>query len=245
MEGDSLLKFRSICRLNGLDVTDQQLRKLEEYVQLLQDWNAKVNLVSRSEKRDIWLGHILHSISPLFLFRVQPDLRVLDLGTGGGLPGIPLAILRGDLKITLLDSIRKKISAVQDILARLQLSHVDAIVSRAEDLPKVPGFQHFDVVLARAVGPLLNLMKWSEPLLTGRMVTDDAPPSAREALPIPCLVAYKGGDLTDEVRVSRRRFTNASVKIHDVVFEGSIEIDLTNKKLVIVQFNQKSVIAAP
>lgn len=244
MESESVLKFRSICRRNGLHITDQQLKKLEDYVQLLQDWNTKVNLISRSAKKDIWLGHILHSISPLFLFRLQTGLSILDLGTGGGLPGIPLAILRGDLRITLLDSIRKKISAVQDIIDRLVLSNVAAITSRAEDLPKASNFSQFDLIIARAVAPLVDIIKWSRPLLHGRKTLPDEHVSYGEALPIPCLVVYKGGDLTMEVRASAQRFPSASIEVYDIVFDGSDEIDMSEKKLVIVQFQPKTVIAS-
>jgi len=205
---ESALRFRSICRRNGLPVSDQQLEKLGQYVQLLQDWNTKLNLVSRGERKDIWTAHILHSISPLFLLDIQPALRVLDLGTGGGLPGIPLAIVRPDLQVMLVDSIRKKIAAVQDILARLSLPNVGAVASRVEDLPRTSGFEHFDIVVARA-------------------------------LRLPCLIAYKGGDLTSEVQALTRRFPRVSVDIRNIVFDGSSEIDLTEKKLVIVTKHQK------
>lgn len=236
MESDSILKFRSICKRNGLAISDHQLRELEEYVRLLQEWNTKVNLISRSDKRDIWFSHILHSVSPLFLFRLQPELRVLDLGTGGGLPGIPLAILRGDLKVTLVDSIGKKISAVQDIIGRLRLDNVDAIVSRAEDLPKAAGFRPFDLILARGVAPLVDLMRWSRHLLAKahKNAAHYSQEPSKDFLQTPCLVAYKGGDIADELRSLSKRFAAASVVVRDILFDGSDKLDLFEKKLVII-----------
>jgi 16S rRNA (guanine527-N7)-methyltransferase len=237
---ESALRFSSICRRNGLPVSDQQLEKLGQYVQLLQDWNTKLNLVSRGERKDIWTAHILHSISPLFLLDIQPALRVLDLGTGGGLPGIPLAIVRPDLQVMLVDSIRKKIAAVQDILARLSLPNVGAVASRVEDLPRTSGFEHFDIVVARGVAPLVELVRWSRLLLRDRPAQPQGTHSTdARALRLPCLIAYKGGDLTSEVQALTRRFPRVSVDIRNIVFDGSSEIDLTEKKLVIVTKHQK------
>ncbi len=237
---ESALRFRSICRRNGLPVSDQQVEKLGVYVRLLQDWNTKLNLVSRGERKDIWTAHILHSISPLLLFDIQPALRVLDLGTGGGLPGIPLAIIRPDMQIMLVDSIKKKITAVQDIVAKLSLPNVDAVASRVEDLPRARGVEHFDIIVARAVAPLVELVKWSRLLLRDRPTRKQSSHSVdARTLRVPCLIAYKGGDLTSEVQAVTHRFPSVSVDIQNIVFDGSSEIDLTEKKLVILTKHQK------
>ncbi len=118
---DSSLRLSRICRDNGLPLSDDQVDLLRRYVELLREWNAKINLISRRDEENIWWSHILHSLSILFFVTPGEGMRLLDLGTGGGLPGIPLAILRNDLHITMLDSIRKKTVAVQDMLDKLSL----------------------------------------------------------------------------------------------------------------------------
>src|SRR5512141_689453 len=90
---DSSLRLSKICRDNGLPLDDHQLDLLRRYVELLRAWNVKVNLISRRDEENIWWSHILHSLSILFFLTPPECVKVLDLGTGGGLPGIPLAIL--------------------------------------------------------------------------------------------------------------------------------------------------------
>jgi len=89
--------FRTLCVKNGFIPTDLQLEQLNQYVRLLLDWNKKINLISRKDEENVWTYHILHSISPLFKFRVTEGSRFVDIGSGGGLPGIPLKILRPDI----------------------------------------------------------------------------------------------------------------------------------------------------
>jgi len=119
---DSSLRLSHICRDNGLRLEDRQVDLLRRYVDLLRGWNARVNLISRRDEENIWWSHILHSLSFLFFLQPGQGMRLLDLGTGGGLPGIPLAILRNDLHIVLLDSIRKKTAAVQEMAEQMQSS---------------------------------------------------------------------------------------------------------------------------
>jgi 16S rRNA (guanine527-N7)-methyltransferase len=101
------IEFAHICRKNGLVLSDEQLRLLSLYAALLLAWNAKVNLISRKDEENFWLSHLLHCIAPMFLFAMPASARVLDIGTGGGLPGVPLAIANPGWSVTLLDSIGK------------------------------------------------------------------------------------------------------------------------------------------
>lgn len=224
------LKFRSICMANGLALSDETLGKLSEFVRLLSDWNSKINLVSRLDAQNLWLTHVLHCVSVLFFVKIPSGARMLDLGTGGGLPGVPLAIIRSDLEITLLDSIKKKTMAVEDITSRLNLENTRVITGRAEELADRKNLAgHFDIVTARAVAPLHELLKWGRPFL--RRATEQG--SQADDFPLPYLLAMKGGDLAGEIRTATIKSKMKSHTVIDLVFKGSEELNLQDKKIII------------
>jgi 16S rRNA (guanine527-N7)-methyltransferase len=229
--------FRNVCRKNGLVPTDHQILLLEQYVALLLGWNKKVNLISRKDEDQVWQNHILHSVSPLFKVRLADSPRILDLGTGGGIPGIPLKILLPDSEFILLDSTRKKILAVGNMIGALGLSGISAIWGRAEELASQKNLvSHFDYIIARAVAPLNDLIKWSAPFLghtnPGEIGQSAAPPSV---VP-PALIALKGGDLDEELSKARRAHAIRSVEVVNLVFPGSEEMSAPDKRVVIVHF---------
>src|SRR6266849_10544190 len=117
---DYAVWFRSICQTNHHSVSDEQVDLIVKYVESLLEWNRKINLISRKDEEHIWTRHILGSIAILFHFYFYPGSSLIDIGTGGGLPGIPLAILNRHMDVTLLDSIQKKIRAVSEIVAKLK-----------------------------------------------------------------------------------------------------------------------------
>ncbi len=220
------LRLMSICRKNGLQLSDQQIAKLRTYGELLLEWNSKINLISRKDAKNIWFSHILHSLSVLFFVQFPKDFRVLDLGTGGGLPGIPIAIVRDDLKLTLCDSIRKKTMAVQEMVDRLQLANTNVVTARAEEMAKDRTYTNvFDAVIARAVAPLDDLIEWSKPLATKKRSMD-----------FPKLIALKGGILDEEIREATRKSTPPKIEARNLVFDGSVEMGLEGKKIVLVYF---------
>jgi 16S rRNA (guanine527-N7)-methyltransferase len=215
-----LLKFSSICKRNGLEIDDARLAKLNEYVRLLLNWNTKINLISRNDISNVWYSHILHSISLLFFVEIQQNSKLLDLGTGGGLPGIPIAIVRSDLKITLLDSIKKKTAAVQDMVGELNMAKIDVVTGRAEEIGSKPEFaRRFDAIISRAVAPLHDLIRWSRPFLRRS--------GSR-------LIALKGGDLDDELKEARIKSKPKDISVTNLVFDGSEEIGFEGKKIVTV-----------
>lgn len=233
------LKFLTICMRNGLVLDEPKMNKLQRFVELLLEWNTKVNLVSRSRTPNIWLAHVLHSIAPLFLLDIQPRLSVLDLGTGGGFPGIPLSIVRPDLRVTLLDSIKKKTAAVEDMKEQLELDNIVVVTGRAEDQAKKLA-KTFDVVISRAVAPLVDLVKWSTPLVRNAQRAEGGQRAAtsRLPLPIPCLVALKGGDLEKEIEAAKIKSKLTDVTAINLLFDGSEEIGLEEKKIVIVNLSR-------
>ena len=162
-------------------ISEIHTEKEKFFNDLVMEWNNKINLVSR-KKSDVY---DLIEESNLFFPYIERTKcgRLLDLGTGGGFPGIVIAIHFPDSEITLVDSIRKKINAVSDIIIRLGLKNTHAVCARAEDLAKQHEYRnYFDCVTARSVAPLDELARWSRDLLN----------------PLGKLITLKGGDVDEE-----------------------------------------------
>lgn len=235
---DNAIWFRTICRQNGLEVGGDQLTTMKNFANHLLEWNKKINLISRKDEENIWTSHILHSATILFKLRIPPNAVVLDLGTGGGLPGIPLKILLPSISITLLDSTQKKINVVNDLISSLYLKEITAVWGRAENLGgKKEFFEKFDLVVARAVASLKDLVAWSYPFLRKNRDTKSAPehPSLPWAHP-PSLIALKGGDLQEELRGIEKDQRIRSVMVLDLTLKGSDQLDTNDKKLVLIGF---------
>jgi len=207
------------------------------YVELLKEWNKSINLVSRKDVEGIWLNHILLSLSFLFKVEFTPGSKILDLGTGGGLPGIPLGVVRNDVTFVLLDSILKKTRAVEDMAASLGLANVQVVCSRAEDLNKDSKYANtFDAVIARAVSGLENLVAWGMPFLKRRASPSTSFAKSNKIVPseTPVLIAMKGGSTELEIEKTLRRFPGVKINSMDLVFEGSELLQNSDKKLIVV-----------
>lgn len=228
--------IRTLCRKNGRAITDYQIVLLERYVSLLLDWNAKINLISRRDAANVWESHIAHSISPLFKIDLPEGATVLDLGSGGGLPGIPWKILLPSISLTMLDSTQKKISAVQSMVTDLGLSGATAVWGRAEDLESLPQYHRkFDYVVARAVGPLDELAKLARPFLTSKA---SGPLPDKRFDPSPALLAFKGGEIGEELNRTKRVKGVESIETLLLFFDGADQTALTDKKFAIVKFSK-------
>lgn len=163
----------------------EQLTLLKTHHDFFLEWNQKINLISRKESEEgYWEKHILHSLALAFVQPLRPQSEVLDIGTGGGFPGLPLAILYPDTNFTLVDSIGKKILVVNDLVDQLGLKNVTAIHGRAENCAG-----YFDFILTRAVAPMAELVQWSK----GKISQNNF-----HELPNGIL-AWKGGDLKQEL----------------------------------------------
>lgn len=220
--------IRTILTKNGLQPTDDQLMMLEGFVGMLLEWNAKINLISRKDTEHVWQAHILHSASILIQHRFPQDATILDLGSGGGLPGMVIKILRPDLSVTCLDATKKKVDAIADMIGRLGLTNCSTSWGRAEDLGKTPPLTaSFDVVVARAVAPLRDLARWSRPFFRRHAGSSDHPPT---------LVTLKGGDLEKECAQTKAFPWVRSVNSSALSFPGSESIPGVDKKIVIVEF---------
>ena len=232
---DRPLWFRTECRKNGLKISEAQLDLLQGYVRELLHWNSRINLISRREEELVWERHILHCVAPLFQIVLPANMRYLDLGTGGGLPGIPLKILMPESEWVLLDATRKKVDAVNEIIDALRLEGITGIWGRGEELGKRDGLkQSFDVVVARGVSQLDALVRLTRPFLReprggSRQVGD-------QDIPTPVLLAWKGGDLGGEITKARRQAAVQEIREVGLRLSGADEGDRTDKKIVMVTF---------
>jgi len=185
----------------------QTLLKEKEYNDILLEWNKKINLVSR-KKPDIY---DLIEDSKLFFSTIdfREGIKILDLGTGGGIPGIIIKIHHPEINLTLIDSIQKKINAVTDIVKKLKLENVEIICIRAEELAENTKYVNtFDYVVARSVAPLQDLAKWSKDLLK----------------PGSILITVKGGDIAGELHKTRKQ---SYIKKVDITEQGERRILVT------------------
>ncbi len=173
------------------DFTDTQRTQMAQLLPLFQEWNEKINVVSRKDIEHLYLHHVLHSLAITRVMPFKAGAQILDLGTGGGFPGIPLAIFYPNVHFTLVDSINKKITVARAIVEALELQNVTVLTARAETMPK----QKFDFVVTRAVADFGKLIQWSRPLLAKKHLHE---------LPNGIL-ALKGGNLKAEMAALPRR----------------------------------------
>lgn len=175
------------------DFTPQQFQQFAALDELYKKWNSKINVISRKDEDSLYEKHILHSLTIAAIFSFQPGMHVLDIGTGGGFPGIPLAIFFPEVQFYLADSIGKKIKVVQAVAESIGLTNVFANHTRAEEIKN----KKFDVVVSRAVAPLGELWKWGKPLLKKASVRHVSPDS--DTIVPNGLICLKGGDLAAEI----------------------------------------------
>lgn len=179
------------------DFSNTQLEQLSQLEALYKEWNEKINVISRKEPDSLYEKHVLHSLSIAAAFELNAGMQVVDLGTGGGFPGIPLAIYFPEVKFHLVDSIGKKIKVVKAVSEAIGLKNLTAEHSRIEDIKN----RQFDLVLSRAVAPIKELLLWSKHL----MKKPNAQDSANLKGAPNGLICLKGGDLANEISESGKR----------------------------------------
>jgi len=167
------------------DFTDEQQRQFDLLKGLYTEWNEKINVISRKDMDNFYTHHVLHSLAIAAKFNFEDGTQVMDLGAGGGFPGLPLAIFFPTVSFHLVDSIHKKLKVVDEIAASIGLQNLTIQHSRAEDIKN----RQFDVVVSRAVAPLKELWHWSKPLIKKNKNIEASNG----------LICLKGGDLTREI----------------------------------------------
>jgi len=168
-----------------------QLEKFEQLESLYLEWNSRINVISRKDMDHFYERHVLHSLGIVKVQQFLPGTKVLDVGTGGGFPGIPLAIMFPDTQFLLVDSIGKKIKVVQEVAKAAGINNVTAIHTRAEDVK-----QKFDFVVSRAVTVLPDFIKWVE-----NKITKESRHEMKNGI-----LYLKGGDLEAELTPLRNKY---------------------------------------
>jgi 16S rRNA (guanine527-N7)-methyltransferase len=201
MNSDLVLLEKYFPELNSLQ--QQQFAQLKP---LYEEWNAQINVVSRKDLISLYERHILHSLSIAKFINFNKGAKIMDLGCGGGFPGIPLAILIPEVSFTLIDSIGKKIKVVQEITNSLGLKNIEAHHMRAEKVN-----DSFDFVITRAVAPMIDLVKWTRKKYkkTNKHSIDNG------------IIALKGGDLSAELASwgNRKKVVDLSTYFEESFFE--------------------------
>jgi 16S rRNA (guanine527-N7)-methyltransferase len=192
-------------------LSTQQTDQIEMLLSVYSLWNEKVNLISRKDFDNFYERHVLHSLSIAKFYSFKKDTNIMDLGTGGGFPGIPLAIMFPDVQFHLVDSIGKKIKVVQEVVKELKLNNTIVSNQRAEDVDDT-----FDFIVTRAVSKLTKLDLWSKGKISKKHnhVFKNG------------LICLKGGDLTLETKRFKKRITTHSIS--DFFSETFFE----NKKII-------------
>lgn len=181
---DIILKYFS-------DFTDKQAQQFAALEALYKDWNSKINVISRKDIDSLYEKHVLHSLAIAAVIEFKPGTQIVDIGTGGGFPGIPLAIFFPEVEFHLVDSIAKKLKVVEGVAQGIGLTNITTQHTRAEEIKN----RKFDFVVSRAVAPIKDLWQWGKPLIK----------KGREQELPNGLICLKGGDLAKEISESRLR----------------------------------------
>ncbi|MFN6036890.1 MAG: 16S rRNA (guanine(527)-N(7))-methyltransferase RsmG, partial [Bacteroidota bacterium] len=198
------------------NLSDDQKNKIKSLEDIYKFWNAQINVISRKDFDEFYLRHVLHSLSIAMKFKFTPGTKIMDLGTGGGFPGIPLAIFYPDVHFLLTDSIGKKIKVVNEVAASLNLQNLTAAHSRSEDIK-----EKFDFIVTRAVAEFDQLIKWTRNKFSKEEKNSN----------LNGLICLKGGDLEQELSNYKSK-----VEIHNITdfFE---ETFFETKKIIYLSAN--------
>ena len=199
------------------NLTDNQLQQFEKLQFLYEDWNSKINVISRKDIDELYTRHVLHSLGIAKILEFKPGSKIMDVGTGGGFPGIPLAILFPEVDFYLIDVIAKKIRVVDEVASALELKNVEAEQKRAELVN-----QEFDFIVSRAVTNMPDFVSW----VNGKIRKNSKHELQNGILYL------KGGDLTEELKdYKKAEQFNLSDFFKDEFFETKKVVHLALKPL--------------
>lgn len=203
----------------GIDADKKVIEKFGIYSSLLKEWNEKMNLTAITDDDGISIRHFLDSLSPYYLIKDKENIKILDIGTGAGFPGVPLKIVKDDMKITLLDSLNKRIIFLGEVIKELNLKETEAIHERAEVLGRDKNFREkYDFVFSRAVASL-------------KVLSEYALPFVKEG---GYFVSLKAFEIDEEINDAKQMIGNLGGKIEEI---KEVEIPFSDvlRKIVIIK----------
>ena len=204
-------------------LNEKQLAMFETYYEMLVEKNKVMNLTAITEKNEVIDKHFIDSISLKKAMDVTKPVKVLDLGTGAGFPGIPLKIAYPNLQVTLLDSLNKRIKFLQEVIEELSLEEIDAIHGRAEDYAKQSGYrEQFDICVSRAVANLATLSEYCLPYVKQGG----------------CFISYKSGAVQEELEQSKKAIKELGGRVKEVIPFVLPDTDIERTFVVIEKIKQ-------
>lgn len=208
-----------------IQYNDEQIEQFRSYYELLTEWNKKINLTAITGYEDVVRKHFIDSILICSLLDLNKDIRIIDVGTGAGFPGIPIKILNPDCRIVLLDSLNKRVRFLETVVDELGLDNVECIHGRAEDVSREKNYRaSFDLSVSRAVANLSTLCEYCIPFLKkGGM-----------------FVSYKSDKADDEINGSENAVRTLGSEITSVKEIALPETDIVRKFIMITNINQVS-----
>jgi 16S rRNA (guanine527-N7)-methyltransferase len=211
-------EFWTILSANNIVITVEQIEQFKRYEKELLYWNEKINLISRQDEQNILAKHFLHCLSILKYIEFPKKARCLDIGTGGGFPGLPLKIALPEIYMTLSDSIKKKLKTTEMFAKHTGLRNIECKLGRVEDLEKEKKYnKFFDIICSRAVAQTVKLIDWSLPFLK----------STRK------FIFLKGGDLKNEKKKKKIKYPQLNFTVIEIALLGCDWMKNEEKKIIV------------
>lgn len=212
------LLFKGLEKL-GYIISEEKCEMLEKYSKMLVEWNEKMNLTSITDSDGITIKHFLDSIVPIFTFNIEEGSKIIDVGTGAGFPGMPIKIVREDLKFTFMDSLNKRINFLKEVSGELGLKDAEFINMRAEEGGKSQKYrQKYDFAVSRAVAPLKILSEYCIPFVKKGGI----------------FAAFKSYDIDDEIKESKSMIGNLGGTVEDIK-EVEIPFSDIKRKIILIR----------
>ncbi len=191
--------FKNVADKYGIDINDEQLAKFNKYYEMLIETNKVMNLTAITDKDEVIIKHFLDSIILLKYIDIE-DSNIIDIGTGAGFPGIPLKIMVPSIKLTLLDSLNKRLKFLDSVVDALSFANVNMVHGRAEDIARMPEYrEQYDYAVSRAVANLSTLLEYSLPFVKVKG----------------CFISYKSVNIKDELHAAKRAVDILGGKVRD------------------------------